>query len=202
LKKHNIFNPVAIYGYYPCRSDGEDLYIFNQEEGFGDLKKSDLKKAIYKLHFPKSPKGIGLSDYFDSEFNDIVAFTCVSAGSGFSKYEEILHKEGRFQEYYLMHGLGAQLAEALAHILHKQIRIDLQILKDEEAFLKDIKKSSFQGCRYSFGYPACPELSYNKIIFELLKPERFGITLSESFLMVPEQTTTAMVLYHPEAKYF
>ncbi len=101
-----------------------------------------------------------------------------------------------------MHGLGAQLAEALAHILHKQIRIDLQILKDEEAFLKDIKKSSFQGCRYSFGYPACPELSYNKIIFELLKPERFGITLSESFLMVPEQTTTAMVLYHPEAKYF
>lgn len=202
LKKHNIFNPVAIYGYYPCLSDGEDLYIFNQEEGFGDLKKSDLKKAIYKLHFPKSPKGIGLSDYFDSEFNDIVAFTCVSAGSGFSKYEEILHKEGRFQEYYLMHGLGAQLAEALAHIIHKQIRIDLQILKDEEAFLKDIKKSSFQGCRYSFGYPACPELSYNKIIFELLKPERFGITLSESFLMVPEQTTTAMVLYHPEAKYF
>ena len=103
----------------------------------------------------------------------------------------------------MIHGLSVELAEALAEVVHKQIRMDLNILKeDEKATLRDVRMRRYQGARYSFGYPACPDLEQNKIIFDLLKPEEFGITLSETFQMHPEQTTTALVVHHKEATYY
>ena len=132
----------------------------------------------------------------------MVAFTCVSAGKKFSEYEAKLYDAGQYQEYFFLHGLGVELAEALAEIVHKQIRLDLGAAKDEGKSLRDVRMVRYQGCRYSFGYPACPEIADTKVIFDLLKPERFGIELSETFQIHPEQSTTAMVTYHPEALYF
>ena len=101
-----------------------------------------------------------------------------------------------------MHGLSVELAEALAEIVHKQVRLDLGIAEKEKHSLRDVQMMRYTGCRYSFGYPACPELSDSKVIFDLLKPEEFGIELSETFQIHPEQSTTAMVMHHPEALYF
>jgi 5-methyltetrahydrofolate--homocysteine methyltransferase len=132
----------------------------------------------------------------------VVAFTCVSVGSRFSEYEKELYDKGNFKEYHLIHGLGIELAEALAEIVHKQIRLDLGIATNEKHALKDVQMRAYHGCRYSFGYPACPELSDTKVIFDLLRPEEFGIELGETYQIHPEQSTTAMVVHHKEAMYF
>jgi 5-methyltetrahydrofolate--homocysteine methyltransferase len=207
IQRLDLFEPTLIYGYYPCRSKNESLYIFDESKGwnFGEKpSKTKLEEAIHILNFPRqqSKPYRCLSDFYHSEHDDVVAFTCVSAGKKFSQYEAKLYKEGKYQEYYLMHGLGVELAEALAEIVHKQIRLDLNIANNEGKSLKDVKMSRYQGCRYSFGYPACPEIADTRVIFDLLKPERFGIELSETFQIHPEQSTTAIVTYHPEALYF
>ncbi len=102
----------------------------------------------------------------------------------------------------MIHGISIEIAEALAEVAHKQIRLDLGIAQNEGHTLRDVQMRAYTGCRYSFGYPACPELSDSKVIFDLLRPEEFGIELSESFQIHPEQSTTAMVLHHREALYF
>ncbi len=211
ILQKDIFDPVALYGYYPCRSEGDSLLIFDESEGFFSLdeqNKEPLKKikdrAKYKFTFPRSFKKPHrcLSDYFKSDEHDVVAFTLASAGNRFSEYESELYKAGKYKEYHLVHGLGVDLAEAVAEILHKQIRLELDIAKNEGDSLRDVKMRNYQGQRYSFGYAACPDLSMNKELFKILKPEEFGVTLSESFQMHPEQSTSALVVYHPEAKYF
>jgi len=103
----------------------------------------------------------------------------------------------------MVHGLSVELAEALAEMVHKQIRMDLDILrKDEGATLRDVRMNRYQGARYSFGYPACPDLEQSRQLFDLLKPEEFGIELSETFQIIPEQSTTALVVHHPKATYY
>jgi 5-methyltetrahydrofolate--homocysteine methyltransferase len=102
-----------------------------------------------------------------------------------------------------VHGFSVELAEALAEMTHKQIRMDLNILaEDEKPTLKDVRMRRYRGARYSFGYPACPDLEQNKELFKLLKPEEFGIELSETYQMHPEQTTSALVVHHSEATYY
>ena len=207
IQRLGLFEPTLIYGYFPCRSDKESLYIFDESLGWlpGDKPmKSDTKDALHVLTFPRqySKPHRCLSDFYHSEHDDVVAFTCVSAGKKFSEYEAKLYANGEYQEYYFMHGLGVELAEALAEIIHKQIRLDLGMAKNEGKSLKDVQMARYLGCRYSFGYPACPEIADTRVIFDLLKPERFGIELSETFQIHPEQSTTAIVTYHPEAMYF
>jgi 5-methyltetrahydrofolate--homocysteine methyltransferase len=189
--EEGLFDPIVLYGYYKCKSDKENLIVYDEN---GDEK---------VFPFPRSTKEPHrcLSDYFKSS-GDVVAFSCVSAGLKLSKYEEELYKAGKYSEYYLVHGLGVELAEALAEIVHKQYRLDLNITNDEGHTLRDVKMSGYSGCRYSFGYPACPDLELNKGLFELLKPEEFGVTLSETYQIFPEQSTSALISYHPEAKYF
>jgi 5-methyltetrahydrofolate--homocysteine methyltransferase len=128
--------------------------------------------------------------------------SCVSAGNKISEYEKKLYDEGKFNEYYQVHGLGVELAEALAEIAHKQIRLDLNISDGEGHTLSDVQMSKYQGSRYSFGYPACPNLELNEPLFRLLKPEEFGITLSETHQIHPEQSTSALITYHPSATYY
>jgi 5-methyltetrahydrofolate--homocysteine methyltransferase len=156
------------------------------------------------LDFPRQGRAPHrcLSDFVYPDKHDVLAFTCVSAGSKFSEYEKKLYDEGNYQEYYHVHGLSVELADALAEIVHKQVRLDLGIADKEGHTLRDVQRIRYTGCRYSFGYPACPELSDSKVIFDLLKPEEFGIELSETFQIHPEQSTTAMVMHHPEALYF
>lgn len=209
IEKKDLFEPTIIYGYYPCRSDKNKLYILDESRGYFSEEQVNkdalhVKDICHTLDFPRQAKKPHrcLSDYFSSQRDDVVAFTCVSAGSKLSAYEKELYDAGNFKEYHLIHGIGIELAEALAEIVHKQIRLDLGIAKNEGHALKDVKMRAYHGCRYSFGYPACPELSDTKVIFELLKPEEFGIELSETFQIHPEQSTTAMVVHHKEAMYF
>ncbi|MCX7759717.1 MAG: methionine synthase [Hydrogenothermaceae bacterium] len=224
LIDEDIFQPIIIYGYFPCRSDislrikennnrESSLYIFSEKEGWKDDNSVNreplevvIKKAIMKMDFPRSskPPYRSIPDFFHDDRHDVVAFTVVSAGKKISEVENKLFKEGKYKDYHLLHGLGVELAEALAEIVHKKIRIELGIAKEEGESIEDInwKIGKYQGVRYSPGYPACPDLSLNDKIFQLLKPQEFGIELTETHLIVPEQSTAAIVVYHPEAKYF
>ena len=222
LIDEDLFQPTIIYGYWPCRADfpkeGEEnrecsLIIFPETQGWKDDRQANrqpLKEIIgaaeLVMNFPRSskPPFRCLSDYFHTDRHDLVAFTVVSAGNRLSEYENELFKKGNYKNYHLVHGLGVELAEALAEIVHKQIRIELGIAKEEGESLEDVnwQVRKYQGARYSPGYPACPDLSLNDKIFQLLKPEEFGITLTENHLIVPEQSTDAIVVYHPEATYF
>ncbi len=207
----DIFAPTLLYGYWPARRVDNELYVFGEE--FGWQKEEDANRepiesiigdAIEIFTFPRQCKKPHrcIADYFHDERMDVCAFTCVSAGSKFSEYEGELFKAGKYHEYHLVHGLSVELAEALAEIVHKQIRIELGILRGEKPDLRDVKMVGYQGARYSPGYPACPDLELNRHIFNLLKPEEYGIELSETFQIHPEQSTCAIVVHHPEAKYF
>jgi len=209
IEQKGLFDPTVIYGYYPCRSDKNKLHILDESRGYfseNDVNSEPLKleDITHTLDFPRQERKPFrcLSDFFSNKRDDIVAFTCVSAGSRFSEYEKELYAQGRFKEYHLIHGISIEIAEALAEVAHKQIRLDLGIAKNEKHALKDVQMRAYQGCRYSFGYPACPDLSDSKVIFDLLKPEEFGIVLGETFQIHPEQSTTAIVLHHREALYF
>jgi 5-methyltetrahydrofolate--homocysteine methyltransferase len=206
-----LFEPTIIYGYWPCRSDDKDLLIFNEEEGYhgsSDINTEPLEgvkeRAIEKFNFPRQRKKPhrALSDFFHSDRHDVIALTCVSAGSKLSEVEREIYEAGNYTEYYQFHGLGVELAEALAEIAHKQIRLDLNIANDEGNTLSDVRMNRYQGSRYSFGYAACPDLELNAPLFKLLKPEEEGIELSETFQIHPEQSTSALVVYHPNATYF
>jgi len=211
IQKLDLFKPTLIYGYFPVRGYKDEIYFFDESEGYfsdKEVNKEPLDKIKQRakkvLQLPRQHKKPYrcLSDYLSPNRHDVLALTCVSAGERFSEYEQELFKKGSYKEYHLIHGISVELAEALAEVIHKQIRLELGIAHNEGHTLRDVKMSAYQGCRYSFGYPACPNLADNRVIFDLLKPEEFGITLSETYQMHPEQTTSAMVFHHKEAMYF
>ena len=207
----NLFEPTIIYGYWPCRSDDNSLLIFDESEGYfsqDQVNKEPLESVIGRAKkvftFPRQRKAPhrALSDFFHADRHDVIALTCVSAGAKLSDAERVIYDAGNYTEYYQFHGLGVELAEALAEIAHKQIRLDLNIAENEGATLADVQMNRYQGSRYSFGYAACPDLELNRPLFDLLKPEEFGIELSETFQIHPEQSTSALVVYHPNATYY
>ena len=204
----DIFDPIAIYAYYPCISHDNKLYIFDRKYLFNSLEESKnvppLEEAIKVLEFPRQKRKPFrcIPDFFANDRLDVVAFTLASAGLKISDYERGLYDKGEFTKYYQVHGLGVELAEALAEVLHKQIRLDLDIVPKEGHTLNDVQMKQYVGCRYSPGYAACPDLAMNRDIFDLLNPEEFGIELSETFQMHPEQTTCAIVVTNPEANYY
>jgi 5-methyltetrahydrofolate--homocysteine methyltransferase len=209
--EEKLFEPTILYGYWPCRSDDNTLLIFDESEGYNspsEINKEPLDMAIGRAKeqftFPRQSKEPhrALSDFFHRDRHDVVAFTCVSAGSKLSDAEREIYDRGDYTEYYQFHGLGVELAEALAEIAHKQIRLDLNISEGEGNRLNDVKMNLYQGSRYSFGYAACPNLELNRPLFNLLRPEEFGIELSETFQIHPEQSTSALVVYHPNATYY
>lgn len=211
IERLGLFEPTLIYGYYPARSHENELYLFDEKEGYFSEEQvnresieSIKSRAIKIFDFPRQNRMPyrSLSDFITPERHDVLALTCVSAGAKFSAYEKELYDAGNFTEYFFVHGLGVELAEALAEIVHKQIRLDLGIAEHEGHSLRDVQMKRYHGCRYSFGYPACPALEDTQVIFDLLKPEEFGITLSETFQIHPEQSTTAIVMHHKEALYF
>ena len=207
----NLFEPTVIYGYWPCRADGDTLLIFDKSEGWEkdiDANRETLDavraRAIASFKFPRQGKKPhrALSDYFHADRHDVIALTLVSAGSKISEYEQELFKQNLYTEYHAAHGLGVELAESLAEVVHKHIRMELGILQKEKASLYDVKMKQYQGARYSFGYAACPDLELNRVLFDLLEPESHGIELSETFQIHPEQSTSALVVYNPEAVYY
>ncbi len=206
-----LFEPTIIYGYWPCRSDDNTLLIFDESEGYNSESEVNreplldvIGRAEQTFNFPRQRKQPhrALSDFFHNDRHDVIALSCVSAGGKLSDAERVIYDEGNYTEYYQFHGLGVELAEALAEIAHKQIRLDLNISEGEGNSLADVQMNKYQGSRYSFGYAACPDLELNRPLFDLLKPEEFGIELSETFQIHPEQSTSALVVYHPNATYY
>ncbi|PLY07373.1 MAG: methionine synthase [Arcobacter sp.] len=203
-----LFDPISIYAYYPCIAKENKLYIFSEDYAFHSEAEAKnvppLEKAIKVFEFPRQKKKPHrcIADFFANDRLDVVAFTLASAGLKLSPYEAELYKESKFTEYYQVHGLGVELAEALAEVIHKQVRLDLDIVPKEGHTLNDVQMKQYVGCRYSPGYAACPDLEMSRDIFDLLNPEEFGIELSETFQIHPEQSTCAIVVPHHKANYY
>lgn len=192
-----ILLPAVIYGYFPVQADHNDLIVYED----------DGKTEKLRFHFPRqvNKKRWCLSDFFrprESGVMDVAAFTCVTIGTHMSPYENALREEGDYAEYLFMHGMGVQMAEALAEMWHKRVRQELGIALNDGPTMRDLFSCRYQGCRYSFGYPACPDLADQVKLFQLLLPERIGCGLTESFFITPEQSTSAIIAHHPQAKYF
>lgn len=180
-------NPQAVYGLFPCQADGNDLIVYNPE---------NLDEALTRFTFPRQPydENLALSDYFASVGSgqmDVVAFQVVTVGQEATERFERLQAANNYTEAYFTHGLGVQTAEATADYLHEHIRREMGIPEN-------------QGKRYSWGYPAIPELEDHKKIFELLPAviTELGMSLSPAYQLIPEQSTAAIIVHHPQAKYY
>jgi len=192
--REKLLDPKLVYGYYQCQSEGNDLIVY--DEG----------KEV-RFTFPRQPAGkhLCLADFFaakDSGKMDVVAFHLVTVGRRASEYAHELFKSDNYSDYLYFHGLSVESAEALAEFWHKRIRQELGIAGGDSPELTRLFKQEYQGSRYSFGYPACPRLEDQEKLFTLLDPSRIGVELSEEFQLEPEQSTSAIIVHHPEAKYF
>jgi 5-methyltetrahydrofolate--homocysteine methyltransferase len=182
--------PQAVYGYWPCQSDGNDLILYQPE-----IASTKTPEPLIRFSFPRQSfdDHLCLADYFspvDSGFMDIVAFQVVTVGLEATEKFDRLQAEGNYSEGYYLHGLAVQTAEATAEYLHRHIRRELGLGQD-------------QGKRYSWGYPAIPYLDDHRKVFDLLPVEiELGMSLTAAFQLVPEQSTAAIIVHHPEAKYF
>ncbi len=193
-----IIQPKAVYGYWPCQADGDELIVF---------KPDDYSHELARFEFPRQgkPPYWCLSDFFrpiTSEEMDVVSFMIVTVGPRVSELERKWFAEDRYLDYLHLHGLGVESAEALAEYMHKQIRVEWGIADQDARERQLIFQQKYRGSRYSFGYPACPRLEDQVKIWPLLDPERIGVQLSEEFQLDPEQSTNALIAHHPEAKYF
>jgi 5-methyltetrahydrofolate--homocysteine methyltransferase len=181
--------PQVVYGYFRCRGSENRLLV-----------EHDGKEVSFE--FPRQPEGrhLCLADFFAQ--GDIVCFQLVTMGARASEICEELFKANRYDDYLHFHGLAVETAEALAESWHKRVRHELGIAGADSPTIEQLFNQAYQGSRYSFGYPACPRLEDQAQVFTLLQPERIGLSLSEEFQLVPEQSTSALVVHHPEARYF
>lgn len=191
-----VLQPKVTWGYFPCHGEGNDLIIYE----------ADGKTERLRFNFPRQREGrrLCLSDYFrrPGEPLDTVGFHIVTVGHEISQYERDMFSKGDYRRYLYVHGMGVETAEALAEYWHRQMRHELGIGADDPEDMKLLYSAKYRGARYSFGYPACPNLEDQAKLFTLLEPEKIGVSLSEEFMLVPEQSTSAIIVHHPEAKYF
>jgi 5-methyltetrahydrofolate--homocysteine methyltransferase len=198
-KQNGWLLPQAVYGYFPCQSEGNDLVVYEpQEPG----------KERLRITFPRQREGrrLSIADFFeprDGGRMDVVGFSVVTIGHRASEETKKLFDAGDFTRYLYLHGLSVEAAEALAELLHKKIREEMGIAGEDATRVNDLFHQKYRGSRYSFGYPACPNLEDQTKIFALLNPEStIGVRLTEGFHLEPEQSTDAIVVHHPQAKYF
>jgi 5-methyltetrahydrofolate--homocysteine methyltransferase len=188
-----LLQPQVAWGYYKCRSEAEELIL--EDEG-----------REYRFGFPRqgfAPQ-LCISDFFRSqqEGGDLAGLFVVTLGPQLAVKTKALYESDNYKDYLLWHGFGVELTDALAEYWHMQMRRELGIADAEPKDVGGFVVQSYRGSRYGFGYPACPDLELQQPTFDLLKPERIGVSLTENFEMVPEMTTSALVAHHPQAKYF
>ncbi len=198
-RDEKILQPAVVYGYFPCNCDGDDLIVWDPA--------APGSKELERFTFPRQAdrQRLCISDFFVPIGNgrtDVVAFHCVTMGARVSEAARELFAKNDYTEYLYLHGLGVESAEALAELWHKRIRQELGIAGEDSARVKDLFTQKYRGSRFSFGYPACPDMSDQEKLFRLIQPERIGCVLTENWQIDPEQSTSAIVVHHPAAKYF
>ncbi|MFC9307540.1 vitamin B12 dependent-methionine synthase activation domain-containing protein, partial [Streptomyces sp. NPDC057011] len=196
LHTDGLLEAAVVHGYFPCVSKGDDLIILGENGS-----------ERTRFTFPRQQRGrrLCLADFFrpeESGETDIVGLQVVTVGSRIGEETARLFAADAYREYMELHGLSVQLAEALAEYWHARVRADLGIGGSDPDSMDGMFRTEYQGCRYSLGYPACPDLEDRAKIADLLRPERIGVRLSEEFQLHPEQSTDAIVIHHPEASYF
>lgn len=192
-----ILKPSVKWGYFWCQSEGNDLILYHEDQ--------KTERARFTFPRQRDQRRLCLSDFFcpvDSGEMDVVGFSIVTVGHEVSEHERAQFASGDYQEYLYTHGMGVEVAEALAEYWHKQMRHELGYGHADPEKIKLLFSAKYQGARYSFGYPACPNLEDQAILMDLLQPQDIGIELSEEYMLEPEQSTSAIIVHHPAAKYF
>ncbi len=196
-EQERILTPRVVYGYFPCQSDVDDVIVYED----------DGRTPRLRFSFPRQPGGrrLCLADFFaakDSGRMDVLGCMLVTVGRRASEVTRQLFEEHSYTDYLYLHGLSVEATEALAELWHQRMREELGISGDDSPDLMRLFRQEYRGSRYSFGYPACPNLEDQAKLCALLEPERIGVRLSDEFQLEPEQSTSAIIVHHPEAKYF
>jgi 5-methyltetrahydrofolate--homocysteine methyltransferase len=195
----NILKPQAIYGYWKCAGVGNDLVLFEQ----------DGETEICRFTLPRQPKQDGecIADFVRDigdgpAHRDVIGLQVVTVGQKASDMARDWFEDNRYQDYLYLHGLSVEMAEAMAEYVHKRIRAELGFAGEDDRDMDKLLSQHYRGGRYSFGYPACPKLEDQAPLLKLLEAERIGVSISDEWQLHPEQSTSAIVLHHPRAKYF
>src|ERR1035437_5531440 len=211
------FEPKVVYGYFPAQGDGNDVVVYDPSSCRdsrprlsepSEARQQPTAKEILRFTFPRQKEGrrLCISDFFAAPSSgkmDVLGLSLVTIGSKASVETQRLFEGGEYTRYLYLHGLSVETAEALAEFHHKKMREELGIAADDSPHIRDLFHQKYRGSRYSFGYPACPHLEDQAKLFALLKPEEnVGVRLTSAFLLEPEQSTSAIVVHHPGAKYF
>jgi 5-methyltetrahydrofolate--homocysteine methyltransferase len=202
----NLLHPTVIYGYFPCNAEGNTLYIYDPDTIKANSRSSPLE-PITSFKFPRqgSGKRLCIADFFatkeSGEF-DVFPMQAVTVGEVATEYAQKLFKADNYTDYLYYHGMAVQMAEALAEWTHARIRHELGFAAEEAENIRDILQQRYRGSRYSFGYPACPNIEDQYKQLDLLDTKRINMYMDESEQLYPEQSTTAIITYHPEARYF
>jgi len=222
VAESGLFDPKVVYGYFPCQSDGNDVVVYEVDGGQWPMASKEMAalraagqpgaavptRELLRFTFPRQREGrrLCISDFFASKASgkmDVIGFSLVTIGAKASVETQRLFEGGEYTKYLYLHGLSVETAEALAELHHKTMREELGIAGEDAAAIRDLFHQKYRGSRYSFGYPACPNLEDQTKLFVLLKPEEnVGVRLTSGFLLEPEQSTSALVVHHPGAKYF
>ncbi|KAB0241710.1 methionine synthase [Microcystis aeruginosa EAWAG127a] len=206
IVKENLLNPTLIYGYFPCQSSGNSLLIYDPESIQAGEKPENLQPiAIFEFPRQKSGRRLCIADFFapqESGIIDVFPMQAVTVGEIATEYAKSLFDANEYTEYLYYHGMAVQTAEAMAEWAHTRIRRELGFAEFDPDNIRDILQQRYQGSRYSFGYPACPNIQDQYKQLALLGCDRIGMYMDESEQLYPEQSTTAIITYHPTAKYF
>jgi len=207
-----LFEPKVVYGYFPAVGEGNDVVVYAPEETVPSsqypVPSESQPRELLRFTFPRQKEGrkLSIADFFaraGSGKTDVLGLSLVTIGPKASVETQRLFEGGEYTRYLYLHGLSVETAEALAEFHHKKMRQELGIAGEDSPHIRDLFHQKYQGSRYSFGYPACPNLEDQTKLFKLLDPEKnVGVRLTSGFLLEPEQSTSAIVVHHPSAKYF
>jgi 5-methyltetrahydrofolate--homocysteine methyltransferase len=197
-KAEDLLIPQVVWGHFPVAADGQDLIVYTDDT---------RTEERTRFHFPRQNESpyLCIADFFrsvDSPDKDYASFMLVTMGERVSERCKELFEQDRYNDYLMLHGLGVEMAEALAEMWHQRIREELDFVSEDGPNLLGLFRQQYRGGRYSWGYPACPDLSDNAKVADLLEADRIGVVVSEGFQLHPEQSTDAIICHHPRAKYF
>jgi 5-methyltetrahydrofolate--homocysteine methyltransferase len=206
--EENLLRPQVVYGYFPCQAEGNSLYIYNPDTPPNSpLVRGGEEKVVATFDFPRQRSGrrLCIADFYapkESGVVDVFPMQAVTVGEVATEYAKSLFDSNQYTDYLYFHGLAVQMAEALAEWNHARIRRELGFASEEPDNIRDVLAQRYRGSRYSFGYPACPNMQDQYKQLELLGSDRINLRMDESEQLYPEQSTTAIVAYHPVARYF